>query len=301
MRTVPRIGFIGLGIMGVPMVRRLLAQQYPVSVWNLEAERGELVTSHGASWCDGPAAVRFASDIVILCVLDGDAVEACCFGKGGIVEAASGAAVLIDCSTIDPDRTHRIAARVKREARMRWVDAPISGGPQQASEGKLTIMAGGEAKDFDCVRPVLETLGSNVSLMGELGSGQATKVINQAIVGANYVLMAEALTLAKSAGIDAGALPKALAGGMADSMILQRIYTQMTTRDFDPPKAYARQLAKDLNALGAYHRKLGLSLPLVAAAIARYTAYVEAGNAMSDSAAISEFYAIEQTGQKHGR
>jgi len=300
MRSLPRIGFIGLGIMGVPMVLRLLAQQYSVSVWNLEPERGELVTSHGASWCDGPAAVRRASDIVILCVLDGDAVEACCFGKSGIVEAASGAAVLVDCSTIDPDRTRQIAARVKREAGIRWVDAPISGGPHAAGEGKLTIMAGGAAKDFDCVRPVLETLGSNVSLMGDLGSGQATKVINQAIVGVNYVLMAEALTLARSAGIDASALPEALAGGMADSVILQRIYTQMTARDFDPPKAYARQLAKDLNAVGIYHHKLGLRLPIVDAAIARYIAYVKADNAMSDSAAISEFYAIEQSGQKNG-
>lgn len=301
MTSVPSIGFIGLGIMGVPMVRRLLGQGYPVSVWNLEPERGELVTAHGAAWCDEPAAVRQASDIVILCVLDGDAVEACCFGDGGIVEAARGATMLVDCSTIDPDRTRAIAARLKDEAKMSWVDAPISGGPQPAGEGKLTIMAGGEAKDFDRVRPVLEALGSNVSRMGELGCGQATKVINQAVVGVNYVLMAEALMLAKSAGIDAAALPKALAGGMADSVILQRIYAQMTARDFDPPKAYARQLAKDLNALGTYHRNLGLILPVVEAAIARYTSYVEAGNALSDSAAISEFYAIEQADWKRER
>lgn len=287
----PRIGFIGLGIMGVPMVQRLLSREYPVFVWNLEPERADFVTQHGAVWCDGPAAVREASDVLVLCVLDGHAVEACCFGSNGIVHAKTGANVLVDCSTVDPGETLRLAGRLAREAGIDWIDAPISGGPQPAGEGKLTIMAGGDAALFERVRPVLETLGSNVSRMGDLGAGQATKVINQAIVGVNYVLMAEALALAHSAGIDAAALPKTLAGGMADSVILQRIYSQMAARDFDPPKAYARQLAKDLRALRAFHTELGLPLPVVDAAVARYLEYVEDGNAMSDSAAISEFYA----------
>lgn len=287
----PKIGFVGLGIMGVPMVQRLLSQGYDVFVWNLEPERGALVTSKGALWCDGPAAVRVASDIVIFCVLDGDAVEACCFGTNGIARTDTGASVLVDCSTIDPERTRQLADRLLREAGMQWVDAPISGGPQPAGEGKLTIMAGGDPSVFEMVRPVLDMFGINVSHMGPLGAGQVTKVINQAIVGVNYVLMAEALTLAKAAGIDVSAVPKALQGGMADSVILQRIYSQMAAGDFDPPKAYARQLAKDLKALRHYHAGLGLDLPVTDAAVSRYVEYAESGNAMSDSAAISEFYA----------
>jgi 3-hydroxyisobutyrate dehydrogenase len=287
----PKIGFVGLGIMGVPMVQRLLSQGFEVAVWNLEPERGELVASQGAKWCDGPAAVRAASDIVIFCVLDGDAVEACCFGPKGIAAAKTGAAVLIDCSTIDPDRTRQLAERLSREAAMEWIDAPISGGPQPAGEGKLTIMAGGDIDVFRRVEPVLDILGANVSHMGPLGAGQTTKIINQALVGVNYVLMAEALTLAKAAGIDASAIPKALQGGMADSVILQRIYSQMAARDFTPPKAYARQLSKDLMALRNYHTGLGLDLPVIEAAVTRYVEFVESGNEMSDSAAISEYYA----------
>jgi 3-hydroxyisobutyrate dehydrogenase len=175
---------------------------------------------------------------------------------------------------------------------MQWIDAPISGGPQPAGEGKLTIMAGGDINVFKRVKPLLDILGANVSRMGPLGAGQTTKVINQALVGVNYVLMAEALTLAKAAGIDASAVPKALQGGMADSVILQRIYSQMAASDFDPPKAYARQLGKDLKALRSYHRAHGLDLPVIDAAVTRYTKYVESGNEMSDSAAISKYYAV---------
>ena len=286
---LPRLGFIGLGIMGAPMVGRLLDRGYSVSVWNLEPERAELATGAGAIWCSSPAAVREAADIVLLCVLDGKAVEACCFGPHGVVEAGSGADLLIDCSTMDPEPTRELARRLRDRTGMAWVDAPISGGPQAAAEGKLTIIAGGEPSDFERARPVLEALASNVTLMGPLGAGQTTKIANQAIVGVNYVLMAEVLALCETAGIDTTALPAALRGGMADSTILQRIYPQMAARDFDPPRAYARQLAKDLAALGEFVDGLGLDLPVTAAAIARYRAYVAAGNEMSDSAAISEF------------
>ena len=286
----PRLGFVGLGIMGVPMVKRLLDKEYEVAVWNLEPERAEAVTSAGATWCEGPAEVRAAAEILLFCVLDGDAVEECCFGENGIGRSRSGADILIDCSTISPERTRDLAQRLEAEAGMSWVDAPISGGPGPAEKGELTIMAGGNDSDFERVRPVLETLGANVTHMGPLGAGQATKNINQAIVGVNYVLMAEILALAKAAGIDANAVPDALRGGMADSVILQRIYSQMSRRDFEPPKAYARQLAKDLKSLRQFHSGLDLDLPLVDAAVDRYVAFVDKGNGMSDSAAIANFY-----------
>ena len=127
---------------------------------------------------------------------------------------------------------------------------------------------------------------------GEIpGAGQTAKTLNQAIVGVNYVLMAELLRLAEAAGVDAAALPDALAGGMADSTILQRIYPQMQQRDFQPPQAYARQLRSDSKALGAFCRDLGIHLPVIQAAVARYGVFVDAGNAMADSAAIGAFYA----------
>jgi len=287
MTARPRIGFVGIGIMGAPMVRRLLHQGWQVSVWNLESERYAEVP--GATVLESPAAVRAASEIVIFCVLHGDAVEQCCFDSHGMVQSKSGAALLIDCSTINPDRTLALAERLKRETGMGWVDAPISGGPAAAGEGHLTIMMGGADSDVERARSVLADLASNLTHIGPLGAGQTAKIINQAIVGVGYVLMGEALALAEAAGIDAARLPAALAGGMADSTVLKRIYPQQQARDYDPPRGYARQLDKDLKNVLAFVQELGLDLPLVARAAARYHEFAD-GNEMVDSAAVARLY-----------
>jgi 3-hydroxyisobutyrate dehydrogenase len=133
-------------------------------------------------------------------------------------------------------------------------------------------------------------LSANFTHMGPNGAGQMAKVINQAIVGTNYVVMAEALALAEAAGIDAARLPQCLAGGHADSTLLQQLYPRMQARDFDPPRAYARQLLKDMHAVGDTVEELGLALPLIAAAIRRHEAFVERGNEMTDPAAIAHLY-----------
>jgi 3-hydroxyisobutyrate dehydrogenase len=126
--------------------------------------------------------------------------------------------------------------------------------------------------------------------MGDLGAGQRTKILNQAIVGVNYVLMAELLATAKASGIDPALLPGCLRGGMADSTILQRIYAQMAAEDFDPPRSYARQLVKDLKAVKSYVADLGLELPVIETGIARYRAWAEDGNDMEDGAAVARLY-----------
>ena len=132
--------------------------------------------------------------------------------------------------------------------------------------------------------------GDFVLLMGPSGAGQTTKMINQAIVGAGYVLMAEALMLAERAGIDAARLPQCLAGGHADSSLLQRLYPQMQARDFEPPRSYARQLLKDMKAVKAFAHDLGLDLEVVEKAAEQYAAFVEQGNEMSDSASVIRLY-----------
>jgi 3-hydroxyisobutyrate dehydrogenase len=283
----PRIGFVGIGIMGAPMVRRLLAKGWQVSVWNLEPERYAEVP--GAAVLESPAAVRAASDIVIFCVLHGDAVEECCFGPHGLAGAKSGATLLIDTSTINPDRTLILAERLMRETGMTWVDAPISGGPAAAGEGQLTIMMGGDNNDVARAQAVLADLAANLTHIGPLGAGQTAKIINQAIVGVGYVLMGEILALAEASGIDAARLPSALAGGMADSTVLKRIYPQQQARDYDPPRGYARQLDKDLKNVMAFIQEHGLELPLVARAAARYHDFAM-GNEMVDGAAVARLY-----------
>ena len=286
----PRIGFIGIGIMGEAMVRRLLDLGYPVTVWNLEPERLETVVPHGAVAAATPAAVAAASDLVMLCVLDMAAVERCVFAEDGVAAAGHGPALLIDFSTADPEGTRQAAARLKALTGAGWVDAPVSGGPQLARTGAMTVMAGGTEEDFGRAQPIIAQMAGNLTLMGPVGAGQTTKILNQAIVGTGYVVMAEALMLAEAAGIDAARLPHCLAGGHADSSLLQRLYPQMQQRAFQPPSSYARQLLKDLKAVSAFSQGLGLDLKVIEQGVQRFKDYVALGHAMSDSAAIVKLY-----------
>ncbi|MDO9707226.1 NAD(P)-dependent oxidoreductase [Paracraurococcus lichenis] len=287
-----RIGMIGIGLMGEAMARRLLERGHAVTAWNLEPERLDLVVPHGAVAAPSPAAVAAASDIVLSCVLHTEAVRNCLFGPAGV--AAAGEAcrgkVLVDLSTIPPDAAREAARRLRAEAGMGFVDAPVSGGPPAARAGRLTIMAGGSGEDVATVEPVLRELGANVTRLGEVGAGQAAKMINQAIVGTGFLVMAEALAMAEAAGLDAAAVPAALAGGFADGALLQRIWPLMQARAFDPPLGYARQLQKDLHAVEAFAGGLGLDLPVARSATARLDAYVGQGHAMADSVSVIRLY-----------
>jgi len=286
----PSLGFVGLGIMGTAMTLRLIERGWRLAVWNLEPERVPPLVKAGAVACASPAAVAAASDIVLLCVLNTAAVESCVFGPGGIAGAAVRGKLLVDHSTADPAATRAMAARLRGEAGMRWVDAPVSGGPMAARDGSLTVMAGGVAEDIDAIRQVMQDLAANFTHIGSVGAGQTAKIINQAIVGTGYVLMAEALALAEASGISAAQLPQCLAGGHADSNLLKKLYPQMQARDFDPPRAYARQLLKDMKAVKDFARGLGLDLPVVERAVQRFAEYVAQGNEMQDPASVVRLY-----------
>ena len=290
----PKLGFIGIGLMGEAMTRRLLDRGYEVTVWNLEPERLDTVVPHGARAAASPAALTAASDIVLMCVLHTAAVEACAFGPDGIATSARSDQILVDLSTADPAATREFAARLKRDTSMGWVDAPVSGGPPAARDGTMTVMAGGEPDDIARVRPLMADMAANFTHMGPSGAGQTTKMINQAIVGTGYVVMAEALVLAERAGIDAALLPQCLAGGHADSNLLRKLYPQMQARDFEPPRSYARQLLKDMKAVKEFAHGLDLTLPVVESAAERYARYVEQGNEMADSASVVRLYDRER-------
>ena len=289
-----KLGFIGIGLMGEAMTRRLLDRGYEVTVWNLEPERLDTVVPHGARAAASPAALTAASDIVLMCVLHTAAVEACAFGPDGIAASARSDQILVDLSTADPAATREFAARLKRDTGMGWVDAPVSGGPPAARDGTMTVMAGGEPDDIARVRPLMADMAANFTHMGPSGAGQTTKMINQAIVGTGYVVMAEALVLAERAGIDAALLPQCLAGGHADSNLLRKLYPQMQARDFEPPRSYARQLLKDMKAVKEFAHGLDLTLPVVESAAERYAGYVEQGNEMADSASVVRLYDRER-------
>jgi 3-hydroxyisobutyrate dehydrogenase len=295
----PRIGFIGIGIMGEAMTRRLLDLGYEVTVWNLEPERLDTVVPHGAKPAASPAEVAAASDVVMLCVLHMAAVERVVFADDGVAAGGNAAKLVIDFSTANPEGTRQAAAKLKALTGAGWVDAPVSGGPQLARTGGMTVMAGGSDEDFAAAKPLLEQMSANLTLMGPVGAGQTTKIINQAIVGTGYVVMAEALMLAEAAGIDAARLPQCLAGGHADSSLLQRLYPQMQQRAFDPPSSFARQLLKDLKAVKAFARDLGLELKVIEQGVQRYNDYVALGHEMTDSAAVVKLY--EHEARERGR
>ncbi|MGE0723232.1 MAG: NAD(P)-dependent oxidoreductase [Alphaproteobacteria bacterium] len=286
-----RLGYVGLGLMGTAMVHRLREKGWPVTVWNLEPERVPPLVAVGAVGAPSPSAVAAASDVVLMCVLHTDAVENCVFGPGGIAESARPGQILVDHSTADPARTAAMAARLRRETGMGWVDAPVSGGTVAAREGTMTVMAGGDAADVEAVRPIMADLAAHFTHMGPAGAGQTAKMINQAIVGTTYVLIAEALALAEASGIEAARLPQCLKGGHADGTLLQQLYPRMQARDFEPPRAFARQLLKDVHAVEDFVAGLGLDLPLIAAAAKRHEAWITPENAMRDPASLIELYA----------
>jgi len=294
MTRQPQVGFIGLGLMGTAMALRLLEKGWAVNVWNLEAERIEPVVAAGAVAKDSPAAVTQASDVVLMCVSHTGAVEQCAFGKNGVAKAAASGKILIDHSTIDPAKSREFATRLRSTTGMRWIDAPVSGGPLAARQGTLTIMAGGEVADITAVTAVMADLSANFTHIGATGAGQMAKLINQAIVGTTYVMMAEALTLAEASGIDAAMLPQCLAGGNADSSLLQQLYPRMQARSFEPPLAYTRQLLKDMKAVQSKIREFGLELPVIERAVEQHRAYVAQGHEMADPASIVRLYDQKQ-------
>ena len=216
-----RLGFIGLGTMGMPMALNLLRAGHRLGVWGRSPDKLSGAIDAGAELAASPRALAGQSDTLFLCVTDTDAVESIVFGEGGIAEGASETLLLVDHSSINPDRSRDFAARLKDSCGAGWVDAPVSGGPFGARDGTLVIMAGGEDSDIARLRPAAEATSQRLTHMGPVGCGQATKLVNQMIIGAEIAVLAEALGFARTYGVDCKLVPEALAGGWADSTVLQ--------------------------------------------------------------------------------
>ncbi|MEQ8587564.1 MAG: NAD(P)-dependent oxidoreductase [Thalassobaculaceae bacterium] len=284
------LGYIGLGLMGRPMALRLAAAGYPLHVWNRSPDKLTALTDAGAQAAASPRKVAANSDIVFTCLTDTDAVETVVFGADGIAGSATADKTLVDFSSMRPDKAKAFADRLRAETGMGWIDAPVSGGVPGATDGTLTVMAGGAEADFERVKPVLTHLAGRVTLMGPNGAGQTTKLINQMIVGAGLALMAECCQFAEDAGIDPAKLPQALAGGRADSPILQQFLPRMAARDRDVQGRIAI-MVKDLNTVMDTARDLGSSLPLTGLAAEIHKLLVKRGLADADNAATVDLYA----------
>lgn len=256
----PVLGFIGIGLMGRPMTLRLLNAGFSVNVWNRSPEKLAQVTDAGARACASIAELVKASNIIMLCLADTPAVESVI--RSGILENGSANQLLIDLSSIHPENTRQLAATLYEKCGMGWVDAPVSGGVAGAEQGSLAVMAGGSIENISIARVVLAPLYKQLTHMGDVGSGQVTKICNQMIVSCNVLVIAEMIALAKQAGVAAEKIPEALSGGFADSRPLQIVGPEMANAIFEPVKWRVKTLLKDLNMAVDLSIKQGNAIPM---------------------------------------
>lgn len=283
------IAFLGLGLMGAPMARRLADAGVNLTVWNRSREKAAPFEGK-ARIAETPADAARGADLVCLCLTDARAVEAVVFGPGGLVEV-EGLARVIDFSSIRPDTTRDIAARLKDATGAGWIDAPVSGGVPGAEQGTLAIMAGGSDEDVAIAAPLVGPLCARFTHMGPVGAGQTTKLANQIIAGCTITIVAEAVNFAERAGIDASKLFEALGGGFADSKPFQIFGPRMAARDYEKPLGTSRLMLKDLDTVRDMARPVDAMLPMTATAaeLLRSTAAKDLLDA--DISALIEMYA----------
>jgi len=228
-----RIGFIGLGIMGKPMARNLLKAGYPLIVHNRSQAAVAELAKEGATKADSPKEVAEQSDVIITMLPDSPDVELVVFGENGISEAVRSGVLFMDMSTIAPETARKVQSALLEKG-VESLDAPVSGGEVGAKEGTLSIMVGGSEAAFQRALPIFEVLGQNIVHIGATGAGQVTKACNQIVVGLTIQAVAEALTLAKKAGVDPAKVREALLGGFAQSRILDVHGKRIIEQKFQP-------------------------------------------------------------------
>lgn len=285
----PAIGFIGLGIMGKPMAKNLLAAGYPLVVLNRSRGPVDELVALGADAGTTPRDVAARSDVVITMLPDSPDVEAVALGDDGITAGAKGGALWIDMSTIAPATTKRIAERFARKG-VESLDAPVSGGEKGAIDAALSIMVGGGEAAFARAKPIFETLGKNIVHVGELGAGQVTKACNQIVVGVTIEAVAEALALAEASGVDPAKVRAALLGGFAQSKILEVHGQRMIDRTFNP--GFKSKLhRKDMNIAADAGDEHDLDLAAAKLVRERFDALIARGDGDRDHSALFTLYA----------
>ena len=285
------VGFVGLGLMGQAFTQRLAERSHRIVGFDIDDEKVKAAAAWGVAPASSAAAVAEAADLVLVCVINTAAVEDVATGPRGLTAAPNIAGkICIDVSTTEIEATHRVAAALGARG-MDFVDAPVSGGPGAAKAGTLAIMAGGSEAAIAKITPLMRELG-DFTHMGEVGTGQATKLVNQTIVLTNFCVLAEALRLAQAYGVDAAKIPEALKAGFAGSNMLGPIFPQMLAEDFKP-RGFARQVRKDLEMLQTAARDRHLAMPMAAQALTLYRLLNASGKAELDAASVVSLYPRE--------
>ncbi len=280
-----RVGFVGLGTMGAAMATRLLAAGFDVTVHNRTRAREEPLAELGAARAADPAEAARGAEMVVVIVSDTPDVDQVVFGPDGIAAGLAPGALVVDMSTIAPDATRTYAARIAEQGAT-WLDAPVSGGSEGAKNGTLSIMVGGDAADLERARPVLSAMGTTITHVGPVGSGQLAKAMNQVVIAGTYAAVAEGIVLGLKAGIDVEAALAALAGGAAGSWGLVHRGPNVVRNDY-PLGFRVRLHRKDLGIALDAARALGAPLPVAALVEQWETGLIARGHGDEDVSAIA--------------
>ncbi|TAL37441.1 MAG: 2-hydroxy-3-oxopropionate reductase [Alphaproteobacteria bacterium] len=279
-----KLGFIGLGIMGLPMALNLRRAGFPLSVYNRTKSRTVPLKDAGAAICTSPKDVAANSDIIFICVSDTPDVNEVLFGKEGVAAGAKKGSVVVDMSTISPDSTRRFAADLKM-AGIDMLDAPVSGGEAGAIAGSLSIMVGGKEEVCRRVLPFFQKLGKNIVLVGDHGAGQVAKACNQIVIAVTIEAVGEALLLAEKSGVSGHKVREALMGGFAGSKVLEVHGNRMLNDDYKPGFK-AKLHRKDMGIVLDTAKNLQLPLPATTLVTLHMDEVIKSGDGELDSSAI---------------
>ncbi len=285
----PGIGYVGVGLMGLPMLKRLVSLGYAVTAYDIAAGQMAAARAAGAQAAGSPADAARGADLLLLNLPTVAAVESAVFGENGAGAVLKAPQLVVDFSTIPPAKARELGGRLRAAGGAGWIDAPVSGGPPASGDGTLTVMAGGEAAEIERALPLLKDVSARCTRLGPVGSGLAAKMINQLVVGIGHAMLAEAIVLAEGAGLDAAQVPQALAGGLADSNLMQRFYPRMVKREF-APQGYVRQLLKDLEMVHEFAAATKSPTPMTAQALSLFRMLAHLGYTELDTTALIKLY-----------
>ena len=283
-----RVALVGCGVMGGAIGTRLCEVGELLTVFDIDEARMQALVDRGAVAASSAADAAAESDYVILSLNSAETVRTAVFGSQGAAAGAKPGTMIIDMSSIDPPSTRALAAEAGR-MNLRWVDCPLSGGAPRALGGRLAVMAGGTAEDYEASKTVMRHLCASFTHMGPSGAGQTTKLINQVLCALHFMAVAEATRLAQDAGVDATKIPQALGGGRADSAILQEFMVKFANRDYTPT-GRIDNMVKDLNGVQDLARVTGTAMPLTAACAEIHRLLDSAGLGGADNAALMRYF-----------
>ncbi len=285
--TKPKIGFIGIGIMGFPMAKNLLKADYPLMAYDLNEQALDKIVQEGAQEGGSCAQVAQNCDIIITMLPNSPDVQKAILGEQGVLEGARKGQILIDMSSIAPLVSQALARELAKKG-IDMLDAPVSGGQEKAQSGTLAIMVGGKEEVFSYCKPILEVMGKPV-LVGDIGAGGITKLVNQAIVAVNIAIIAEALLLGKKAGVDPEKIFMAIKGGLAGSQCLTDKAPRMFSGNYDPGFRIKLHV-KDLNNVLQTSQELHNAMPLTAQVMEMMQSLMSEGHTEVDHAGLALFY-----------